>query len=115
MYCVLINQRQTIESWINVINWSSKVRNLLQNEGFGDVWLFHDSVNFKLCIPILRTRLRDTYISQWREGMGLCSSVYLFRKFKAVLERSAYLDQLYNVKYRHILAKLRLSSHKLNI
>jgi len=34
------------ESRINVINWSSKVRNLLQNAGFGDVWIFPDSVNF---------------------------------------------------------------------
>jgi len=33
---------------------------------------------------------------------------------RTVFERSAYLDQLYYVKYRHILAKLR-SSYKLNI
>ena len=54
LYCVLIDQRKTIDSRINVINWSSEVRNLLQNAGFGDVWLFPDSVNFKLCIPVLR-------------------------------------------------------------
>jgi len=39
----------------------------------------------------------------------------LFRELKTVFERSAYLNQLHNVKYRHILAKLRLSSYKLNI
>jgi len=33
---------------------------------------------------------------------------------RTVFERSAYLDQLYYVKYRHILAKLR-SSYILNI
>ena len=69
-------------------------------------------VHFKLFIPVLRTR--DTYIPQWREGMRLCSSLYVLREFKTVFERSAYLDQLYYVKYRHILAKLR-SSYKLNI
>ena len=104
MYCGLIDQRKTIESRINVIIWSSKVRNLLQNAGFGDVWLFPDSVNSKLCIPVLRTRLRDTHIPQWREGMELCTSLYLFREFKTVFKRSAYLDQLHNVKYRHILS-----------
>ena len=67
------------------------------------------------CIPVLRTRLGDTCIPQWREGMGFCSSLYLFSAFKTVCELSAYLNQLHNVKYRHILAKLRLSSHKLNI
>ena len=57
----------------------------------------------------------NTYISQRREGMGLCLSLYLFRELKTVFEQAAYLNQLHNVKYRHILAKLRLSSHKLNI
>ena len=47
--------------------------------------------------------------------MELWSSLDLFREFKTVRERSAYLNQLHNVKYGHILAKLRLSSHKLNI
>jgi len=42
-------------------------------------------------------------------------SLYLFREFKTDFERSAYLNQLHNIKHRHILAKLRLSSHKLNI
>jgi len=30
---------------------------MLQSSGFEDVWLFPDSVNFKLFIPVLRTRL----------------------------------------------------------
>ena len=47
--------------------------------------------------------------------MELCTSLYLFRSFKTAFERSAYLNQLNNVKYRHILAKLRFSSSKLNI
>ena len=61
-----------------------------------------------MIIPVIRTRLRDTYITKWREGMELCSSLYLFREIKTVCERSAYLNQLHNVEYR-------LSSHKWNI
>jgi len=99
LYSVLIDQRKTIESRLNVINWSSKVRNLLQNACFEDVWIFPDSVNFKLFIPVLRTRLRYKYITQWKEGMELCSSLYLLREFKTVFERSAYLNQLHNAKY----------------
>ena len=72
---------------------------MLQSSGFEDVWLFPDSVKFKLFIPVLRTRLRDMYRKQWREGMKLCLSLYLFREFKTVFERSAYLNQLHNVKY----------------
>jgi len=64
---------------------------MLQYAAFGDVWLFPDYINFKLFIPVLRTRLRYKYIPQCREGMELCSSYYIFREFKTVFERSAYL------------------------
>ena len=90
LYCVLIDQRETIESRINVINWSSKVRNLLQNAGFGDVWLFPDSVNFKSCIPVLR----DSGERVWQ-----------FVHHYTCLE---------NLK-QFLSGHLRLSSHKLNI
>ena len=46
--------------------------------------------------------------------MGRCSQLYLCIEFKPVLERSAYLHLLYNVKYGHILARFRRSSHKLS-
>jgi len=56
---------------------------MLQNSAFGDVWLFHDSV-FQI-VTVLRTRLIDTYIAKWREGMLLCTSLHLLREFKTVL------------------------------
>ena len=36
-------------------NWSSKVRDILNQTGFNDVWLFPESVNSNQLIPLLKT------------------------------------------------------------
>ena len=54
------------------------------------------------------------YIANWREGMGTCTSLYLYRNLKQTFEPSYYLS-LDNAKYRNCIAKMRLSSHKLAI
>ena len=43
----------------NAINWVSKIRNLLQRIGFCDVWLYPDSVDTKILMPLLKLHLRD--------------------------------------------------------
>ena len=108
-------QRIEIDTKPNVINWSSKVRDILNNSGFADVWLFPESVCVKIFLPLLKTRLRDQYIAEWRTCVAGSSSLYLYKELKQVFEKSAYLDILNNNKYRNTIAKIRLSSHKLCI
>ena len=74
-----------------------------------------DSVELITLLFKLLCKTRYPVQMTWYINMELCSSLYFFREFKTALERSTYLNQLHNVKYIHILAKLRLSSHKLNI
>lgn len=50
-------------------NWLSKVKHLLESNGFADTWLYRDSVICDRFTPVLRQRLMDTYLSNWREGM----------------------------------------------
>ena len=66
-------------------------------------------------IPILKTRLRDIYISGWHESVNSSTSLVLFKELKQNFERSSYLRVLNNTKFRNTIAKLRLSSHKLSI
>ena len=40
------------------------------------------SVVINSFIPMLRKRLTDIYITNWREGMEACSSLSLFRHVK---------------------------------
>ena len=111
---IIYSQRKEIDVNRNHRSWAFNVRSILQNAGYADVWLFPESVNINSFIPLLRTRLRDMYITNWREGMGTCTSLYLYRYLKQTFEPSSYLS-LDNSKYRNTIAKIRLSSHKLAI
>jgi len=53
------------------------------------------------------------YISEWRFGVEICSSLTLYREIKCTFDREDYLQVLENKKFRNVIAKLRLSSHKL--
>lgn len=62
LYTLIHEQRKDIETNPLIVNWSSKVRNILQNCGFVDVRLYPESVNINCFTPLLRNRLRDIYI-----------------------------------------------------
>ena len=53
------------------------------------------------------------YISEWIFGVETCSSLILYREIKCTFDRADYLQVLENRKFRNVIAKLRLSSHKL--
>ena len=100
---------------LNATNWASKVRDLLQGSGFHDVWLFPSSVNIKALMPVLRSRLIDLYINEWHRDVDSRSSLMLFKELKYVFEPSPYLKTMSNHKFRHVISKIRLSSHQLYI
>ena len=96
-------------------NWLSKVKHLLESNGFAETWIYRDSIISNRFIPVLRQRLVDIYLSNWREGMEASSSLSLFRNLKDSYEPAPYLHKVLNRKYRNAIAKLRLSSHPLLI
>ena len=53
------------------------------------------------------------YISEWRFGVEICSSLTFCREIKCTFDREDDLQVLKNKKFRNVIAKLRLSSHKL--
>jgi hypothetical protein len=67
-------------------------------------------------LELVKIRLKDIYISQWREGVRNSSTLMLFKEIKDSFELSPYLLILDNQKHRHTLTKLRLISQiKFNI
>ena len=53
------------------------------------------------------------YISEWRFGVEICSSITFYREIKCTFDRADYLQVLENRKFRNVVAKLRLTSHTL--
>lgn len=107
--------RNEVENNPNIVSWSSKVKNLLQHSGFADVWLYPESVDIKKFIPMFHCRLKDIYITDWKQSIDLSSSLVMYREMKTIFEISPYLLIVRSKKFRNAIAKLRLSSHHLNI
>ncbi|MEW8545252.1 MAG: hypothetical protein AB2693_17140, partial [Candidatus Thiodiazotropha sp.] len=99
----------------SISSWTSKVKNLLERNGFQDVWMYPESVNVNVFMPIFQNRLRDVYITEWNHGLSLSTSSLLYKEMKQSFEMSPYLLIVRNKKYRNAIAKIRLSSHQLNI
>jgi hypothetical protein len=99
----------------NVDNWAAKVKTILQRCGLYEAWLFPDSININIFISLLRRRLIDIYINDWNTDIDKSSSLTLYRELKTEFNISDYLINMHNVKLRNTIAKMRLSSHQLNI
>ena len=50
----------------NTVNWVSLVRHLLLSLGFYEVWMYQGVENIKSFISLLKQRLTDTFIQNWR-------------------------------------------------
>ena len=99
----------------NILWRLSKLKNLLERNGFAEVWYYPHSVDPKLFIPLLRRRLIDNFLVKLREGLNTYSSMTLYRELKDDFSLSEYLKILQHKKYRNAISKLRLSSHRLAI
>ena len=55
----------------------------------------------------------DMYLTNWREGMEVSSSLLLFWNLKYSYQPAPYLYKVLNKKCRNAISKLRLSSHPL--
>ena len=53
----------------NIISWTSKVKNSLKRNGFAEVWQYPCSVDVKLFLIVLKTRLINSFISESSEGI----------------------------------------------
>ena len=66
-----MSQRKHVNN-INCDNRSCKVRYIPESAGFAEVWMYPESVNTNVFMPVLLLRLQDMYISNWRRDINLC-------------------------------------------
>ena len=101
--------KSNIENDANSLFWLTKFKQLLEQNGFADVWMYPGSVNVKAFIPVFKTRLIDTFLVGMRNELNASSSMSLYRELSQTFEISPYLINLNNRKYRNAIAKFRLS------
>ena len=60
-------------------NWVSKIRDMLTVAGFNFVWLYLQSVVTNVFVPLLKQRLKDTFITEWSLGIETSTTMLMFK------------------------------------
>lgn len=96
--------------------WATTVKELLYKYGFRDVWESHEVGNENLFLKELHDRILQQYIVQSQYNMSQSTKLSLLRMLNVdCVTISPYLNILDIKPYRAGLAKLRCSSHNLQI
>ena len=96
-------------------NWATSIKQLLQEHGFGLVWLnqgVDDSSNF---IAEFEQRLKDCFIQKWHQEKEECSKLRYYNMFKDEFKPEMYVYLNIPRKYITACAQYRMSSHKLEV
>ena len=94
------------------VNWAFLVRQLLCNLGFREVWLQQNVGNCNAFLAMFRQRVRDIFVQNWTSEFDNSSRALFYRSFSNFKFQS-YLEFISVKKFRVVLSKLRVSSHKL--
>ena len=72
--------KSNIENDSSSVVWLTKLKKLLEQNGFADVWMYPGSVDVKAFIPVFKTRLIDTFLVGMRNELTASSSMSLYRE-----------------------------------
>lgn len=111
VYNVMLNDLVELP---NKTNWASLVRHLLMSLGFYEVWLNQGVGNVHIFLSLLKQRLTDTFIQNWRERLNTSTRASFYKSF-ANFQFQSYLDKLNVFRYIQSFSKLRMSSHRLEV
>jgi len=96
-------------------NWTTRIKHLLQNAGFGVVWQTQGVGDVKLFLDIFATRIRDISFQTWYSDMRSRSKLRTYIQFKTILAPERYLLNIQHFGKRRAMAKLRCSDHPLRV
>ena len=97
-----------------VQNWASSVQCLLESPGFNNVWLFQCVGNINAFLVVVKQRLTDNFIQNWNERIQTSSHARTYSLFHDFSYKT-YLDVVKIEKFRFVMSRIRISSHRLKI
>ena len=105
-----LHQNDTYQS-----DWLNCVRNILEVNGFGYIWVGQGINSNAIYIKeLLKHTLQAQFAQEWHSEMDLSRKCTLYRHVKTEFKLEPYLLKLSRDVFRYIV-KLRCSNHKLAI
>ena len=91
--------------------WAKYVKNMLERNGFGNIWIDQQVRNEKVFIEEFRQRLQDCFTQKWRASLNESTDNRLYKHIKEEFQYEMYLSFIGYSKFRIALTRIRLSSH----
>lgn len=95
----------------NVKNWCSLLRDTLFSLRFPDVWHFQTIGNINYFLLMVKQRISDQFIQNWRSRLNNSARAIFYKNF-ASFRFQPYLDIINISNFRIGLSRLRLSLHR---
>ena len=93
---------------------AKSVKTMLENLGFSHVWLSQGVGNINVFISIFKQRITDNFVQNWSEQLENSTRANTY-KLMSYFHFKIYLDFITVRKFRYVLTRLRVSSHRLQI
>ena len=90
-----------------IVNWVSKVRNLLCSYGFGEAWYNQGVGDVNLFLVLFKQRAIDLYLHDWFFNLENSNKALLYRNINVYFRPSLYLTVISNIQHRLALTQLR--------
>ena len=105
---LIIRQAYDMLTFIRGRNWAKKVKSLLESLGLGYYWLNQDVINENNFFSIVKQRLQDQFLQNWRAREFFCNTM------EDNFSEQYYL-KVVPENLRPYLSKFRCTSHRLEI
>ena len=90
--------------------WLNNIQNIININGFRNVWNSQNEVNSKWFVQAFKQKLKDQYIQSWNAAINQSSSGKNYQIFKDTFTRNTYFSFLSNKNCR-LLTALRTRNH----
>ena len=98
----------------NKKGWVQTLKNNLETNGFGNVWLNEGTGNMKRFIKIYKQRLIDQFKQNWHDKVMNSERYNIYKTIKEEHKKEDYLNYIPIAKYRKTLTRLRIGIIELN-
>ena len=98
-----------------IVNWVSKVRNLLCSYGFGEAWYNQGVGDKNIFLVLFKQRAIDLYLHDCFLNLENSNKALLYSNIKVYFKPSLYLTVISNIQHRLALTQLRTRNHKLHV
>ena len=94
------------------VNW---LKAMLEQNGFGDVWLQQGVGDREIFLKIFKQRVLDIFRQNWSERLSMSSRAVFYRSVNENWVFSEYLEMVHVTEHRKVLCRLIVISYQLRI